>query len=72
MIAAYLAHCYSYGIVSKKRLSIEEAARELTDIAIEHLAQFPEGEQEARIEAFKRLNLKARRGMRTNVINTYN
>jgi hypothetical protein len=40
-------------------LTIKEAARKLTDIALEHLAQFSEEEQEARIEAFTRLNLNS-------------
>jgi len=42
----------------KKRMSIEEAAQKLTDIWIKYLKQFPEDEQEARSNAFVRLNFK--------------
>jgi plasmid stabilization system protein ParE len=40
--------------VRRKKLTREQAARKLTDLAMEHLSQFTPAERDARIKAFGR------------------
>ncbi len=44
--------------VRRKKLTREQAARKLTDLTMEHLAQYTPAERDARIKAFGRVVAK--------------
>ncbi len=47
---------------AKKKLSLKQAAEELTAMAEKHLASLPEEEQEVRVAAFARRDFRSDRG----------
>jgi len=48
-------------VKKRGKLSLDEAAKQLTNIAEKHLSKFPEDEQDSRVAAFSRVSFKKRR-----------